>query len=606
MAPPLLALRDIKVDFADQMLIDGAGFSLAPGDRLCLIGRNGAGKSTLLRIAAGLTEADGGERFVQPGTKIAYLRQVPDFAGAETVLDYATAEGAPAHQAEAVLGDLGLDPAAPTSSLSGGEGRKAALARVLAGEPDVLLLDEPTNHLDLPSIEWLESRLTQFRGAFILISHDRAFLKRLTAGCLWLDRGTIRRLDKGFAQFDEWSEQILAEEEVTARKLDKLIEQETHWSREGISARRKRNQGRLRRLADMRSQRAQRVRQTGRAEMGLETGQASGTLVVEAKNVSKSWPLPDGGSRMVVRDFSTRILRGDKVGLIGPNGAGKTTLLKILTGQLEPDEGTIRMGTNLTPVYVDQSRASLDPEATLWDTLCEGGGDQVMVRGQPRHVVSYLRDFLFREQQARQPVKALSGGEQCRLLLARALAKPSNLLILDEPTNDLDMDTLDLLQELLADYDGTLLLVSHDRDFLDRVVTSVIGFEGDGVLREYPGGYSDFIRQRKDEASGSSNAAPARREARAADTRGDAKPKQQTKLSYKDGLALEQLQKRMPEIETEIAALEKRLADPDLYAKNPQKFAKTTEQLDALRAELAQAEERWLELEMKREELSGS
>lgn len=601
MAAPLLALRDIRVVFADQVLIAAASFALAPGDRLCLVGRNGSGKSTLLRIAAGLAEPDGGEIFRQPGTRIAYLEQVPNFGGAKRVIDYATAGGAEEHKAAAALDELGLSPAADPATLSGGEGRKAALARVLAEEPDILLLDEPTNHLDLPSIEWLEERLSQFRGAFVLISHDRAFLRRLAAGCLWLDRGAIRRLDKGYGAFEEWSEKILAEEEVTQRKLDKLIEQETQWSREGISARRTRNQGRLRRLHAMRSERAQRVQQTGRADLAVESGQASGSLVVEAKNITKVWLQPDGTERIAVRDFSTRIMRGDKIGLIGPNGAGKTTLLKILTGVLAPDSGSIRLGTNLTPVYVDQSRSSLDPEATLWDTLCESGGDQVIVRGKPRHVVSYLRDFLFRESQARQPVKALSGGEQCRLLLARALAKPSNLLILDEPTNDLDMETLDLLQEIVSDYDGTVLLVSHDRDFLDRIVTSVIALEGDGKAQEYPGGYSDYLRQRKENARASS----------AAKTSSSTAPKQerakaQTKLSYKDQRALEELQSRMPALEKEIAALEAALADPDLYARDPDKFHKTTERHDALKAELEKAEELWLELEMKREELAGN
>ncbi|MDP1627489.1 ABC-F family ATP-binding cassette domain-containing protein [Parvibaculum sp.] len=597
MAAPLLALRDIRVVFADQVLIAGASFALAPGDRLCLVGRNGSGKSTLLRIAAGLVDPDGGEIFRQPGTRIAYLEQMPDFGGARTVIDYATAGGAEAHKAAAALDELKLSPSAGPATLSGGEGRKAALARVLAEEPDILLLDEPTNHLDLPSIEWLEERLSQFRGAFVLISHDRAFLRRLAAGCLWLDRGAIRRLDKGFAEFDAWSEQIVAEEEVTARKLERLIEQETQWSREGISARRTRNQGRLRRLHSLRAERAGQIGQAGRIDLVAESGQASGSLVVEAKNITKIWPQPDGSERVAVRDFSTRIMRGDKVGLIGPNGAGKTTLLRILTGTLAPDSGSVRLGTNLTPVYVDQSRSSLDPEATLWQTLCEGGGDQVLVRGQPRHVVSYLKDFLFRESQARQPVKALSGGEQCRLLLARALAKPSNLLILDEPTNDLDMDTLDLLQEVLADYDGTVLLVSHDRDFLDRVVTSVVALDGEGTAVEYPGGYSDYLRQRKQAAAATRSAAsPAPKTERA---------RTPTKLSYKDTRALEELQARMPELARDIAAIEKKLADPDLYARDPDLFHKTMTRHDALKAELAEAEERWLELEMKREELSG-
>jgi ATP-binding cassette subfamily F protein uup len=595
-APPLLALRDIRVAFADQVLIDGAGFALAAGDRLCLVGRNGAGKSTLLKIAGGLQEPDGGARFLQPGTRVAYLPQMPDFGTSATVIDYVTAAGAEPHQAAAVLHELGLDEGKATATLSGGEARKAAIARVLADEPDILLLDEPTNHLDLPSIEWLEECLSQFRGAFVLISHDRAFLRRLTAGCLWVDRGTVRRLDKGFGQFEEWTEQILADEEVVAHKLDRLIEQETQWSREGISARRKRNQGRLRRLQSMRSERAERIGQTGRAALAVETGAASGTLVIEAKNITKSF-----GERTIIADFSTRIMRGDKVGLIGPNGAGKTTLLKMLMGTLAPDSGSVRLGTNLTPVVVDQSRASLDPEATLWQTLCEGGGDQVMVRGTPRHVVSYLRDFLFREAQARQPVKALSGGEQCRLLLARALARPSNLLVLDEPTNDLVMETLDLLQEMLADYDGTVLLVSHDRDFLDRVVASVIALDGMGGAEEYPGGYSDYLRfTRSRQAPGPSvkpAAAPEPRTERLRTT---------TKLSYKEARLLDELSSSMPKLQGDIARLETQLADPGLYARDPAEFARITARHDALRADLAHAEEQWLELELKREALAGS
>lgn len=601
MAPPLLMLKDIIVRFADQALIDGAGFSLGRGDRLCLVGRNGTGKSTLLRIAAGLVEPDGGERFLQPGTRVAYLPQLPDFGDAATVIDYVMAGGAESYEAEALLDELGLSPTANPRQLSGGEARKAAIARTLGSGADIMLLDEPTNHLDLPSIEWLEDRLASFRGALVLISHDRAFLRRLTAGCLWVDRGIVRRHDKGFAFFEEWSETILAEEEVVARKLERLIVQETQWSREGISARRKRNQGRLRRLYSMRETVAKRIEVAGKAALAVDAGSQSGTLVIEAKHISKTWTRPDGSQKVVVNDFSTRILRGDKIGFIGPNGAGKTTLLKMLTGALKPDEGSVRLGTNLTPIYVDQSRAGLNPEATLWQTLCEGGGDQVMVRGEPRHVVSYLKDFLFRESQARQPVKTLSGGEQCRLLLAKALAKPSNLLILDEPTNDLDMETLDLLQEMLGDYEGTVLLVSHDRDFLDRVVTSVIALEN-GNAEEYPGGYEDYLRQRSETAKADARAKASRK---ASGDSGAEKPKPVTKLSYKDTRALEELQKQMPKLNEEIASLEKRLADPSLYAKNPAEFDRVARMLDDRKADLAKAEEQWLELEMKREELGA-
>jgi len=603
MAPPLLTLARIRVAFADQTLIDDAAFMVAPQDRLCLVGRNGSGKSTLLKIAAGLVEPDGGDRFVKPGVRVAYLPQVPDFGQAPDGLAYATRDGAEHYEAEALFGELGVDGAAPLANLSGGEARKLMLAKLLAEKPDVLLLDEPTNHLDIPTIEWLEAKLKSFRGAFLTISHDKAFLRAVTSACLWLDRGTVRRLDKPYGEFDAWTEAILAEEEVTAGKLDKRIAEETSWSREGITARRKRNQGRLRRLYDMRKERADRQSRTGRAAIAIDSGEGSGSLVIEAKNISKSFKAPDGSTRTVVRDFSTRILRGDKIGLVGPNGAGKTTLIRLLVGQLAPDTGSVRLGTELTPLYISQDRSELDPAATLWQTLCEGGGDQVMVRGRPRHVVAYLRDFLFREAQARQPVGSLSGGEQCRLILAKALAKPTNLLILDEPTNDLDMETLELLEEVLADYDGTLLLVSHDRDFIDKTVTSLIALDGKGSVSEVAGGYQDYVRELGGIAARVK--APAR-EAGAADKPQPKQPaKPQQKLSYKDARALEELEKEMPRLAAEIGKLEAALADPDLYAKDPDRFHKLSDKLGAARTAHAEAEETWLELEMKREDLAA-
>jgi len=598
-APPLLTLSGIALTFGGRPLFAGAEIAVGKGDRVGLVGRNGSGKSTLLKIAGGLVQPDDGERWVQPGTRIAYLPQEPDLSGFATVADYVAA-GLPSHdetdryKVDAVLDGVGLDGGRAPQGLSGGEARRAAIARALVGEPDILLLDEPTNHLDLPAIEWLEETLAGFNGGFVLISHDRALLTRLTRVTFWLDRGVVRRLEKGFRDFEAWSEDILAREAVEQAKLDKLIEKETEWSHQGISARRKRNQGRLRRLGDLRQERAQQIARTGSVKLEAEAGQSSGRLVMEAERVAKSF-----GERTIVKGFSTRILRGDRVGIIGPNGAGKTTLLKMLTGQLEPDSGSVKLGTNLQMAVFDQHRAQLDPEASIWDTLADSGGDQVMVRGKPRHVVSYLRDFLFDDRQARSPVKALSGGERNRLLLAKVLARPANLLILDEPTNDLDIETLDLLEEMLADYDGTLLLVSHDRDFLDRIVTSTIVLEGDGSAAEYAGGYTDYLKQRPER--GPAATAAAKKAERPADGGGG---RSTAKLSFKQQRALEELPKTMAKLEAEIAKLESAMADPNLYAKDPARFQASAERIGKAREELAAAEEQWLELEMLREEMA--
>ncbi|CAA7623231.1 ABC-F family ATP-binding cassette domain-containing protein [Magnetospirillum sp. UT-4] len=599
MAPPLLALRDVRLTFGGTPLFEGVTTWVARGDKTCLVGRNGSGKSTLLKVLAGEVLADSGERFVQPGARIAVLPQDPLLVGA-SVADYVAlglpeAERDQMWRVDAVLAALGLDGGRDPARLSGGEGRRAALARTLVGEPDALLLDEPTNHLDLPTILWLEEWLKAYSGALVTISHDRRFLESVSKQTLWLERGLVRRAEFGFAGFPAWQEETYAAEEAELERMDNRLRQEMHWLARGVTARRKRNMGRLRALQGLRKERA--VRNASkqdsdrRVQLAADAGEISGRLVIEAEGIAKSF-----GDRVVVQDFSTRIMRGDRVGLIGPNGAGKTTLLRLLTGDLEPDAGRVSLGTNLEAAYFDQRRAQLDPEATVWDTLTDGRGDNVWVRGTPRHVVGYMRDFLFADAQARTPVKALSGGERNRLLLAKLLARSSNLLILDEPTNDLDMDTLDLLEEMLADYDGTLLVVSHDRDFLDRLVTSVIAVEGDGVAKEYVGGYSDYLAQRPAPVA-AAPARPAAAQPKAAPARAP------TKLSYKDGRELAELPGRIDALAGEIARLEVELADPTLYARDRGRFDAGAARIDAARAELEAAEERWLELETQREDL---
>jgi len=600
--PPLLSLRDIVLTFGGAPLIDGATLNLGKGDRVCLVGRNGVGKSTLLKIAAGLIDIDRGERFVQPGIRISYLPQETDFSGYETVRDVVTA-GLPdpgqTHLVDAVIGEITLPPDKSVHSLSGGEARRTAIARALVGAPDVLLLDEPTNHLDLATINWLETKLSGFRGALVMISHDRTFLTNMTTQCLWLDRGILRILNKGFAFFDDWIEDVLEKEEKEQARLDKQIERETVWLHKGVTARRKRNQGRLRRLMDMREQRRQLIAQFGSVKLDTDTGPLSGKLVIEAKHIAKSYDAQTGG-RLLVTDFSTRILRGDRIGIIGPNGAGKTTLLRMLIKQLAPDQGRVRLGANLTISYFEQDRATLDPAKTLWQTLCPEGGDQVMVRGRPKHVVGYLKDFLFDERQARQPVGSLSGGERNRLMLARALTTPSNLLVLDEPTNDLDMETLDLLQEMLSEFDGTLLLVSHDRDFLDRVVTSTIVLEGDGSTIEYAGGYSDYLIQRGGDFE---PVKPPQIKAHDATVR---PARKKTKLSFKEHRRLDALSDAMTKLESHIARMETALADPDLFNRDADGFNRLAADLDAARSEYAANQEEWLEIEMLKETLEQS
>ncbi|MHA1151985.1 MAG: ABC-F family ATP-binding cassette domain-containing protein, partial [Alphaproteobacteria bacterium] len=584
---------------------------LSRGERACLVGRNGTGKSTLLKLLAGAIEPDGGTRFLQPGTTVAYLPQDPAPPPDQSVADYVAAglretrgEDAPGrHRIEAVLARVDLTGDRQLGALSGGEGRRAALARALVGEPDVLLLDEPTNHLDLPTIEWLEEELLRFKGALLTISHDRAFLSRLSRVTLWLDRGRLHRLDQGFAHFEDWAEDLRARDAEARHKLDRKIVREERWLHRGVTARRRRNQGRLTRLHELRQARAEWLRQPGTAKLAATTAGGRSNLMIEAEHLEKSYPTPEGGTRCVLRDFSTRIRRGDRISIIGPNGAGKTTLVRLLIGALAPDSGKLRLAAGVTPLYFDQRRESLDPEATLWRTLVPGGGDSLMVHGRQRHVVAYLRDFLFDEGQARQPVKSLSGGERNRLLLARLFARPGDLIVLDEPTNDLDMETLDLLVDVLDDYAGTLILVSHDRDFLDRLATGTIALEGapgsDGRAVEYAGGYSDYLAQRGGNAEPTPKSETPRKvppaRARTA-TR---------KLGYQDQRALDRLPDEIEALEAGIATLEARLADPGFYSRDPAAFETATLELAAKRHALAAAEERWLELEARREAMAG-
>jgi len=603
MAPPLLLLQDIRLSFGGRPLIENASLSVSAGERLCLVGRNGSGKSTLLKIAAGFIEADKGSRFVQPGATLRYLPQEPDLSAFASTLAYVEAGLGPGddpHRAARLLESLGLTGEETPASLSGGEARRAALARVLAPEPDILLLDEPTNHLDLPAIEWLEETLRPMRSALVIISHDRRFLERLSRATVWLDRGATRRLDQGFSAFEAWRDGVINEEEKERERLDRKISQELDWVRYGVTARRKRNMGRMRKLEGLRTERREQRRAVGTVKFGAAQGDLSGKSVVEAFDVTKAF-----GERVIVREFSTRILRGDRVALVGANGAGKTTLLSLLTGALAPDSGRIKLGTNLEMVTLDQRRESLDTGLTLAEALTDGRGDSVIVNGEARHVIGYMRDFLFTPEQARAPISALSGGERGRLMLARALARRSNLLVLDEPTNDLDLETLDLLEEMLDDYEGTILLVSHDRDFLDRVATSVIVAEGDGRWTDYAGGYTDMIAQRG-EAAPARTAARGERKDEAKDGAAPApRAPQKAKLSFKQKHALETLPKRLEALAAEIGKLEATLSEPNLFSRDRKRFEAASARLGAAQAEHGAAEEEWLTLEMLREELEG-
>jgi ATP-binding cassette subfamily F protein uup len=600
---PLLQLNDISLTFGGDPVFDDLSLVVHESDRVALVGRNGSGKSTLMKVMAGLVEADTGSRILPPGISVGYMEQDPDFAGFATLGDYAQSGLDPTEswKVEAAAEGLKLRLDAAPDAASGGERRRAALAKLLAEAPELMLLDEPTNHLDIEAIGWLESQLKDTRAGYVLISHDRAFLNALTRATLWIDRGQVRRNEQGFASFEDWRDKVWEEEDQYRHKLNRKIKAEARWAVEGISARRKRNMGRVRALGELRAERAGMIRRQGTAAMALEEGTKSGKRVIEAKGISKSF---DG--KTLFKPFDLRILRGDRVAFVGPNGVGKTTLLKVLTGEIAPDTGSVTHGTNLEMAVFDQTRAALDPNATLWDALAldpamavSGASDQVMVRGTPRHVVGYLKDFLFDERQARAPVRSLSGGEKARLLLARLMARESNVLVLDEPTNDLDVETLDLLQDLLGDYPGTVLLVSHDRDFIDRVASTTIAMEGDGLATVYAGGWSDYRAQRAETALTREAEKPGRPKAPASAPREKPAGKTGGGLSYTESHRLKELPGLIERLEAEIAKLEELMSDPELFTREPVKFRKASEALAERQAKLSAAEDEWLMLEDK-------
>ena len=596
---PLLQLSQISLTFGGDPVFDGLDLVVQAGDRVALVGRNGSGKSTLMKVMAGLVEADTGSRVVPSGVSVGYMEQDPTMDGFATLGEYASSglEAGELYRVERASEGLKFDPDRPVSTASGGERRRAALAKLMAEAPELMLLDEPTNHLDIEAIAWLEEELKSTRAAYVIISHDRAFLNALTRATLWIDRGQVRRQEIGFQGFEAWRDKIWDDEDMARHKLDRKIKSEARWAVEGISARRKRNQGRVRALNALRQERADQIKRQGAAAMELASAPKSGRKVVEAKGLGKAY---DG--KTIVSNFSITVQRGDRVAFVGPNGVGKTTVLKMLMGEVAPDIGTIDLGTNLLPAIFDQSRAQLDPNMSLWDSLTgdpamrvSGKADQIMVRGTPKHVIGYLKEFLFDEAQARAPVRSLSGGEKARLLLAKIMARESNLLVLDEPTNDLDVETLDLLQELLDTYDGTVLLVSHDRDFLDRVAATTVAMEGDGKATVYAGGWSDYQSQRTPVIASEDRAAPKKPKEKQ-----DTAPKpKEAGLSYTEKHRLEKLPAIIERLEAEIAKLEEFMSNPDLYVKEPLKFQKATEALVERQAALAAAEDEWMMLEEK-------
>ena len=598
---PLLQLNDISLTFGGDPVFDDLSLVAHQGDRVALVGRNGSGKSTLMKVMAGLVEPDRGEVVRGPGISVGYMEQDPDLTGFETLGDFAAQELEPSemYKVERAGEGLKFNPDRPVATASGGERRRAALAGLMAEDPDLMLLDEPTNHLDIEAIAWLEEELQQSRKGFVLISHDRAFLRRLTRATLWIDRGMVRRQEQGFDAFEAWRDAVWEEEDTQRHKLNRKIKAEARWAVEGISARRKRNQGRVRALQELRAERAAQISRQGTAAMALDAGPKSGRKVIEAREITKTF-----GDKVILKPFSLTVQRGDRIAFVGPNGVGKTTLLNLLIGREKPDSGQVTLGTNLEIALFDQARAQLDGDMSLWDSLTgdpdmrvSGKADQVMVRGTPKHVVGYLKEFLFDEAQARGPVRALSGGEKARLLLAKIMARPSNLLVLDEPTNDLDVETLDLLQELLGSYDGTVLLVSHDRDFLDRVAATTIAMEGDGRATVYAGGWSDYISQR-----GSREAVDSKPKIKAATATAAAPAQSQAPksgLSFTEKHRLEALPDEIARLEAEIAKLTELLGDPELFASNPVKFRKATDALVERQAKLEAAEDDWLRLEEK-------
>ena len=606
--PPLLTISDIGVNLGDRWLLRHVDISISAGDRLTLVGRNGAGKSTLMKLIAGQSEADEGSVWIAPGAHVAYLPQNPKFKSSMTLASYVM-EGMSMeqdvaahiqllHKAEAMLSRMGMDPSRMTDGLSGGERRRASLARALVTEPQVLLLDEPTNHLDLPTIEWLEGLLKERSGALVLISHDRAFMRSLGTGIIWIDQGKVRTRPGGFDQFEEWSDGILTEEAVRLRKLDKRIAEETRWSHQGISARRKRNQGRLRELGEMRKLRAREGGITSR-QMSISTGSAEGggQVVLETRNLTVQVP---GQETELVRHFNAIIKRTDRLGIVGPNGIGKSSLVRVLLGKQEPSAGYAKAGFGMLPAYFDQNRALLNPEASPWTVLCPDGGEMVEVDGKPRHVTSYLRDFLFDEYKMTQRVATLSGGEQNRLMLAQIFAQPHNFLVLDEPTNDLDIETIDLLQEVIANYDGTVLIVSHDRDFLDRTVTAILAFEEDGKIVPHAGGYSDYLARRKEQTAKTH----IKKKAKAKIER--TKQPRTDRLSYKQNYLLQTLPGQIEQLEKNINDAQEKLADMNFFSADPDAYQKLATQLEQYKDKLEIAEQEWLELEILREEIETS
>lgn len=590
---PVYTIKDAHLQFGERPLFTGLELYLTKGRKYCLVGRNGSGKSTLLKVIAGQTEADNAETFLQPGTAISYMAQEDDLAGFATLRDVVLSglgehQEDSAYKADILIERLGIAGNADPRTASGGERKKAALARALVNDPDILLLDEPTNHLDITTIEKLEEMISKFSGALIVISHDRAFLKHVCDGIIWLDRGIARTLNKGFDAFEDWRDAVYEQEEAEQNRLNKKIESETRWLRKGVTARRKRNQGRLHRLYDLRNERRDQIKKTGSVDLNIDGGVIQSKLIIEAKHLSKSF-----NGRPIVNDFSLRVMQGNKIGVIGANGAGKTTLIKLLTGRLAPDSGYARLAKTTQEVYFDQNRAVLDPTKTLKETLCPDGGDHVFVKGAPRHVYSYLKDFLFSPSQANTPVSVLSGGEKNRLILARDLAKPSNFLVLDEPTNDLDMDTLDLLQDALETYKGTVLIVSHDRDFLDNTATSLLYMAGDGSVVEYVDSCTHLLEKIKEREKEKKNV-PTVKEPVKQESRSE-RPKA-IRLSYNDKRALEMLPGEIAELERQIKAMEEKLADPDFYAKSPAEFEQTAAKLEQSKTLLDEKETRWLEL----------
>ncbi|WP_299626050.1 ATP-binding cassette domain-containing protein [uncultured Tateyamaria sp.] len=597
---PLLQLSDISLTFGGDPVFDDLSLVVQPGDRVALVGRNGSGKSTLMKVMAGNVEVDRGDIVAGPGVSVGYMEQDPDLSGFATLGDFAVHGLDPSemYKVERAGEGLKFDPARPVETASGGERRRAALARLMAEAPDLMLLDEPTNHLDIEAIGWLEEELKTTRAGFILISHDRAFLRELTRATLWIDRGMVRRMEKGFDAFEAWRDTTWAEEDSQRHKLNRKIKAEARWAVEGISARRKRNQGRVRALQDLRAERASQIKRQGTAAMALDAGPKSGRKVLEAVDISKTY-----GEKVILEPFSLKVQRGDRIAFVGPNGVGKTTLLNMLIGKTAPDTGTVTHGTNLELAVFDQARAQLDPDQSLWDSLTgdpdmrvSGKADQVMVRGNPKHVVGYLKEFLFDEAQARAPVRSLSGGEKARLLLAKIMARQSNLLVLDEPTNDLDVETLDLMQDLIGQYDGTVLLVSHDRDFLDRVAVTTIAMEGDGKATVYAGGWSDYRSQKR-----VTETIEVKAKTGTSGSKVKSKPTEKAALSFTEKHRLEALPAEMARLEAEIAKLEELLSDPDLFTAQPVKFQKATDALVARHEKLQAAEEEWLELAEKAE-----